>query len=179
MTERMLICYGTRYGTTTSIVEEIKDTAQGLSVQVDVFNLEEDQPTDDISAYDLVVIGSGIQAGRWTKEPLRFIEDNLDALSTTKTALFVVCGDAGDPDRCEIAQEEYLDKIALSYPGLNPISTGLFGGLFDFSKYNRVVGFLVKRIVKSRQESDEEVPERIDFRDWDQIRNWTRSILEH
>ncbi len=177
MIERMLIGYGTRYGTTIGIVEEMAKTAREQNVQVDVFNLKEAQPSEGLSAYDLVVIGSGIQAGQWTKEPLKFIETNLALLSDTKTALFVVCGDAGDPERCEIAQEEYLDKVASSYPGLNPVSTGLFGGAFDFSKYNRLVGFLVKKIVKSRQKTDEEIPEVIDFRDFEQVRNWIRSLL--
>ncbi|TFG10721.1 nitric oxide synthase [Candidatus Thorarchaeota archaeon] len=178
MIECMLIGYGTRYGTTTGIVEEMAKVAREQNVQVDISNLKEAQPPEDISVYDLVVIGSGIQAGQWTKEPLKFIENNIDALSNTKTALFVVCGDAGDPDRHEIAQEEYLHKTASSYPGLNPVATGLFGGVFDFSKYNRIVGFLVKRIVKSKQETDEEVPEVIDFRDLQQVRNWTSNLLE-
>jgi len=48
----------------------------------------------DVSPYDIVIVGSGIKYGKWTKESLKFLKDNRSALSTKKVALFVTCGDA-------------------------------------------------------------------------------------
>ncbi|TFF86788.1 nitric oxide synthase [Candidatus Thorarchaeota archaeon] len=175
MTSKTLICYGTRYGTTTEIVEEMAKAAREAGAEVDVIELEKKLPTLALDEYGLIIIGSGIQAGSWKKEPLEFIRENLDALSKSRVALFVVCGDAGNPERCDAAQAEYLDAVVSSYPSLEPVSTGLFGGMFDFKRYNFVVRALVKRIVKSRSPPGEEVPEKLDFRDWDKIREW---ILE-
>ena len=176
MASKTLICYGTRYGTTAEIVGEMVKTARETGAEVDVIELGKKIPVVGPGEYDLVIVGSGIQAGRWKKEPLKFIEENLEALRASKFALFVVCGDAGSPEQCDYAQAQYLDAIVASYPDLEPVSTGLFGGMFDFKKYSFPVRALVKRIVKSRAPPGEDVPEVIDFRDWEKIREWVREI---
>ena len=61
---------------------------------------------------------------------------------------------------------------------MNPISTALIGGMFEFKRYNLVVRALVKRIVKSQMPPDEELPEKIDFRDWDMIRHWIKELVQ-
>jgi menaquinone-dependent protoporphyrinogen oxidase len=178
MTKRVLIGYGSRYGSTAETAEEMTKTAKEAGVQVDLVNLKKETPPSSLQDYDLVVIGSGIMGGRWTKEPLKFIEANIHALSQTKVALFVVCGYAASPDKCDMAQREFLDKIAEQYPGLSPISTGLFPGVFDFKKYNFAVRALVKRIAKQELEPGEEVPEKIDHRDWNLVRDWITGLVK-
>lgn len=178
MMKKVLICYGTRYGTTTEVVQEMGNTARELGVYVDVVHLEKGIPFPEPEEYDLVIIGSGIQAGQWTKRPLKYIEEKLDSLSKTKVALFVVSGYAGNPDKVAEAQADYLDSMSEKYPGLNPISTALIGGMFEFNRYNLVIRALVKRIVKDQLPEDEEVPEKIDFRDWDMIRDWIKQLVQ-
>jgi len=146
--------------------------AQEAGASIDAVDLKEGTLPAPLVDYDLIAIGSGIQAGQWTKEPLTFMEENAAELATKKVALFVVCGDAGDPSKCDEAQTMYLDNIAAKYPEIIPVSTGLFGGMFDFKKYNFVVRRLVKGIVKKTLNEGEEVPEVMDFRNWDQIREW-------
>ncbi len=178
MMDKVLICYGTRYGTTTEVVQEMSNTAREFGAQVDVVQLEKGTPFPAPEGYDLVIIGSGIRAGQWTKEPLEFIEQKLESLSKIKVALFVVSGYAGNPDKVAEAQSEYLDKMSEKYPGLSPISTALIGGVFEFQKYNLVVRALVKNIVKNQIPPGEKIPEKIDFRDWDMIRDWVKGIVQ-
>jgi len=175
---RVLICYGTRYGSTSEVVQEMSQTARELGVQVDVVNLENETPFPEPEGYDLVIIGSGIRAGQWKKEPLKFIEQKLKSLSKTKVALFVVSGYAGNPDKVAEAQAEYLDSMPEKYPGLSPISTALIGGVFEFKKYNLVIRALVKNIVKNQYPPNAEIPEKIDFRDWDMIRDWITGLVQ-
>ncbi|MHA1881722.1 MAG: flavodoxin domain-containing protein [Candidatus Thorarchaeota archaeon] len=174
---KIAICYGSRYGTTTSVVEEMTKVAEEAGAEVDAIVLKTHTLPVALYEYDLIIIGSGIQAGRWIKEPLEFIKENLGSLSKKKVALFVVCGDAGSPDKCDNAQTLYLDAISAEYPGLSPVSTGLFGGMFDFNKYNFVTRALVKKIVKKSLPEGEELPEIMDFRNWDQIRSWISGLL--
>jgi menaquinone-dependent protoporphyrinogen oxidase len=178
MMNKVLIIYGTRYGSTKEVVQDMSNTARELGVQVDVVQLEKGMPLPAPEEYDLVIIGSGIRAGQWTREPLEFIEQKLDSLSMTKVALFVVSGYAGNPDKVAEAQSEYLDKMSEKYPGLSPISTALIGGVFEFQKYNLVVRALVKKIVKDQMPPGEEIPAKIDFRDWDMIRDWIKGIVQ-
>ena len=178
MLNKVLICYGTRYGTTTEIVQDMSNTARELGAHVDVVHLEKGTPFPNPEEYDLVIVGSGIQAGQWTKRPLKFIEQNLESFSKTKVALFVVSGYAGDPDKVAEAQTDYLDSMPEKYPGLSPISTALIGGMFEFKKYNLVIRALVKGIVKKQLPPGEEMPEKIDFRDWDMIRDWIKELVK-
>jgi menaquinone-dependent protoporphyrinogen oxidase len=178
MMKKVLICYGTRYGSTTEIVQEMSKTARELGVQVDVVNLEKGTPFPQPEEYDLVIIGSGIRTGQWKKEPLEFIEQKLESLSKTKVALFVVSGYAGNPDKVAEAQADYLDSMHEKYPGLYPISTALIGGVFEFKKYNLVIRALVKNIVKNQISPGEEIPEKIDFRDWDMTRDWIKELVQ-
>lgn len=175
---KILIVYGTRYGSTTEVVQDMGKTARELGVQVDVVNLEKGTPFPNPEGYDLVIIGSGIRMGQWTKQPLEFIEEKLGSLAKTKVALFVVSGYAGNPDKVAEAQAEYLDSMPEKYPGLFPISTALIGGVFEFKKYNLVVRALVKNIVKSQMPPGEELPEKLDFRDWDMIHDWITGLVQ-
>jgi menaquinone-dependent protoporphyrinogen oxidase len=178
MINKMLICYGSRYGTTTEVVQEMAKTAEELGVKTDTIFLKKEKPPSNFHDYELLLIGSGIQAGQWTKESLDFIKNNIDNLSKQRVALFVVCGNAGNPEKCDEAQSLYLDSISEKYPELSPVSTALIGGVFDFNKYNFVVRTLVKKIVSAQLPPGEELPEKIDFRDWDKIRDWIKQILQ-
>ncbi len=178
MMNRVLIVYGTRYGTTTEVVQNMSNTARKLGVQVDIVHLEKGTPFPEPEEYDLVIIGSGIRTGQWKKEPLEFIEQKLDSLSKTKVALFVVSGFAGNPDKVAEAQALYLDSMSEKYPGLSPMSTALIGGVFEFKKYNLVIRALVKNIVKKQYPPDAEIPDKIDFRDWDLIRDWITGLVQ-
>ncbi|MFW9800893.1 MAG: flavodoxin domain-containing protein [Candidatus Thorarchaeota archaeon] len=111
MTRRVLVCYGSRYGSTAEVAQEMENVIKEHGGYVDLVDLRRGKKTQDLQSYDLVVIGSGIQAGRWTKEPLELIKKNLESLSKTRVALFVLSGYATDPKNYEMVQREYLDKV--------------------------------------------------------------------
>jgi menaquinone-dependent protoporphyrinogen oxidase len=175
---KVAICYGSRYGTTHEIAKGMGETARTLGAEVDIIELKKEKLSTPIEEYDLVIIGSGIQVGRWTKEPLKFIEKNLDSLSKKKVAFFVVCGDAGNPARCDFAQKQYLDDVIAEFPEITPISTGLFAGMFNLKKYNFATRALVKSIIRKQSPELEEIPEVMDFRDWNQINGWITSLMQ-
>ncbi len=177
MTDKVLICYGSRYGSTAEVAETMANVVKNLGKDIDLVDLNNSSPSSNISEYDLVVIGSGIRAGQWTGGPMDFMRNNVDELKKRRVALFVVCGYAASEDKCDQAQIDFLDKIAEEI-GLSPASTGLFGGVFDMKKYNFVVRKLVKSIIKKQLPPGEEVPERVDFRDWDQITQWISELVQ-
>ncbi|MFQ5833937.1 MAG: flavodoxin domain-containing protein [Candidatus Thorarchaeota archaeon] len=177
MTQRVLVCYGSRYGSTAEVAQEMENVIQEHGRHVDLVDLRKGKIPQDLQSYELVVIGSGIQAGRWTKEPLELIKKNLESLSKTRVALFVLSGYATDSKNHDMVQSEYLDKVVEEIPGLIPVATTFFAGVFDLKKYNFAVRRLVESLLKQQMGFDEEVPERIDSRDWDKIRGWTVSLL--
>jgi menaquinone-dependent protoporphyrinogen oxidase len=175
MNDKVLICYGTRYGSAGEISEYIAETLRERGAIVEVINLKKEKVAN-LDTYDLIVVGSGIQMGKWTKEPLKFLKKNRETLSRKKVALFVSCMSAAKPETCDQARRNYLDKIAAEFPDIAPISMGLFGGMIDTSKGNIMTKAIMQALAKSFVEEGEEVPERIDFRDWNQITLWVENL---
>jgi menaquinone-dependent protoporphyrinogen IX oxidase len=62
---RALIVYGTRYGATASTSEEIAEVLRKEGFDIRVVNAKEEK-VNDITEYELVIVGSGIQFNRWT-----------------------------------------------------------------------------------------------------------------
>ncbi|NIV43650.1 nitric oxide synthase, partial [Candidatus Bathyarchaeota archaeon] len=80
MMKKVLIVYGTRYGSTSEVAQEMSNTVREFGAHVDTINLEKGTPFPEPEEYDLVIIGSGIRTGQWKKEPLEFIEQKLESL---------------------------------------------------------------------------------------------------
>jgi menaquinone-dependent protoporphyrinogen oxidase len=131
---KALIAYGTRYGAAANTSEEIAKVLSQQGIDTKVVDLKQEK-IKDITAYDLVIVGSGIQINRWTSEPEDFLKKHQKALATKKRALFVCCGSAS-PDKPEAASEakrKYLTEKAAKY-NLQPIAMGLFGGVYNYNK---------------------------------------------
>jgi menaquinone-dependent protoporphyrinogen oxidase len=47
---------------------------------------------NDISEYELIIVGSGMKIDKWTKEPERFLKKFKRELSKKKVAVFVSSG---------------------------------------------------------------------------------------
>ena len=172
---KALIAYGTRYGSTTGIAEKIKSVLENHEIEVDLVNLGKERVRD--LDYDLIVVGSGIQVGKWTKESLRFIEKNGAEIKQKKHALFATSGLARDKSKQDEFTEQYLNQIAEKY-GLHPVSLGLFVGSFDMSKYNFPVKLLMKVMTKDLEEDGYDLKKPVDLREWDQIEDWALGLVE-
>jgi menaquinone-dependent protoporphyrinogen oxidase len=62
---KVLIVYAMRYGATAGTTEEIAKILREEGFEVRVVDAKEEK-VKDISEYELVVVGSGIQMGKWT-----------------------------------------------------------------------------------------------------------------
>ena len=177
---KALIVYGTRYGAATSTSEEIAQTLRQEGVDVEVVNAKE-QKIKDISPFNLVIVGSGIQIDRWTGEPEDFLKKFQKELPTKKLALFVCCGSATDntkPEAPERARRKYLEEKAAKYH-LQPIALGLFGGIYN---YNNLPWFGKKamemdrpRVAAAYKETE---PGIYDTRDVKAIQDWARELAQ-
>lgn len=173
---RALIVFGTRYGSTAEISEEIARTLREKGIEVDVVNLKEER-VENLGGYDLFLVGSGIKMGKWTKEPQRFLKKNEGSISDKQVALFVSCGSADDPGERDEARSKYLDQMESRYPRMRVISKGLFGG-----KYDPGAGLMMRMVMRGMREDLEEKglnpDEPYDFRDWDAIREWAVELAD-
>ena len=83
-----LIVYGTRYGATAGTSEEIAQVLKTDGFDVKVVNAKEEK-IKDIAPYDLIIVGSGLQFGRWTGEAEDFLKRFQKELAQKKVAIFV------------------------------------------------------------------------------------------
>ena len=180
---KALIVYGTRYGATASTSEEIAGILRQEGLDVRVVNAKEEK-VQDITEYELVIVGSGIQINRWTGEPEKFLKKFQKELARKKVALFVCCGSAQplteEEEKSEAigrARRKYLEEKAAKY-NLQPVALGLFGGVWDF---NNMPWWSKKAMEAERPKIEaagfkETKPGVYDTRDWNAIRSWAKEL---
>jgi menaquinone-dependent protoporphyrinogen IX oxidase len=173
---KALLVYGTRWGGTISVAEKIGASLTEANYTVDVVDAKKNPPPVD--QYDLVVVGSGVRADKWTKETLKFLKENAHALSKKKTALFVSClmADRETAEAQEKAKRKYLLETAQEH-GLSPISYGFFGGYADFSKsHGLLVDIIIRVNRKNLLKNGLDIRKIVDTRDWNKIGAWASEL---
>ncbi len=171
---KALIVYGTRWGSTADIAEKIGDTFKNKAIIAEIVDAKKQSPKVD--SYDIVVIGSGISMGKWTKETLDFLKNNSAGLRNKKVALFVSCGLVLREGGLQKTQKEYLTKVANEYE-LNPMEYGAFGGYMDFNRdYGFLAGLFVKSSKSKCQKMGIDTTKPYDFRNWAEITNWAEKV---
>ncbi len=180
---KALIVFGTRYGATASTSEIIADTLRQEGFEVKVANAKEEK-VQSIIEFDLILVGSGIQMGKWTGEAEDFIKKHQEDLSSKKVALFVSCGSAnplseGEQKTKEMdnAKQKYLKDKAAEYK-VKPVALCFFGGCYDF---NKMSWFFKRTSIKPKLESagyKEAKSGLYDLRDLEAIRNWAKELAQ-
>jgi menaquinone-dependent protoporphyrinogen oxidase len=182
MSKKVLIVYGTRYGATESTSEEIAKALRGEGIDVKVVNAKKEH-VKDISEYDLIIVGSGMQMGKWAGPAEDFLKNFQKELASKKTAVFVSSGAQAlieyekKTEDIEKARKQYLEEKAAKY-NLHPVSMVIFGGVWDYNK----MFFLFRKTLSSFKPKIEAAgfkeikPGIYDTRNWDAIRNWAKEI---
>ena len=125
MTEKTLVAYATKGGATEKAANEIAETLREKhKLAVDVVNLRKEK-NPDVSKYENVILGAGVRMGRIYKELMELLENDLEK---KKIALFIVCGEAGDPKDHDRVLEKHLKTILSGHPNLKPVEFEVFGG---------------------------------------------------
>ncbi len=182
MAKKVLIVYGTRYGATAGTSEEIAKVLQGEGLEVKIVNAKKES-VKDIAEYDLVIVGTGMQMGKWTGDAENFLKKFQKELANKKLAIFVSSGAQAlieyekKTDEIEKNRKEYLDDKAAKY-NLHPISMAMFGGVWDYNS----MFFLFRKTLSSFKPKIEAAgfhevkPGLYDTRNWDIIRAWAKEL---
>lgn len=179
--QKALIVYGTRTGTAAITAQEIAQTLEKQGVETKVVNAKKEK-IQSIADYDLIIVGSGIQIGRWSGEPEDFLKKFQKELVTKKVALFVNCGSAAEklnPEKPEVlatAKTKYLEEKAAKY-NLNCVSLGLFGAIYNFN----TMSWIMKKGMENERPKlaanyKETEPGVYDTRDIEAIKKWTQEL---
>lgn len=155
---KTLVTYASRHGSTREIAEFIAAEIASQGHEVEVRAIAE---VNSIDGYGAVVLGSAIYIGQWQKEAVEFIDRHIEVLNRVPVWLFS-SGPIGEdpfPKEEPPATADLVEKTgAVGYRS--------FAGRLDRSRLG-VGERLVARVVRA--------PEG-DFRDWESIREWARSV---
>lgn len=156
---RVLVAYASRSGAAEDIAGAVAEVARGVGHDVTLSDLREKPALDA----DLVVVGSGIQAGTWYPEALGWLAGNAEALRSTGVAVFNACLNAADPAKRSDAvgyNRVHADKVGA-------VASESFPGRFVPSK----VGFFRRVFLKTMQQQPQ------DHLDLDAVRAWAGDVL--
>jgi menaquinone-dependent protoporphyrinogen oxidase len=179
---KVLILYGTRYGATKEISDEIEKIIKDKGIETESYNLKEVKPKDIplIDQYDGIIIGTGIKMGMWTKVVKNFIQKRKKEINKKETTFgfYVCCGEANKD--IDTAIEKYV-STKLEKIGVKAELYDAFGGAYDLREGSAVTGMTRKIVIGiMKDEEGIENPEGnlYDYRDWDQIRDYARKYAE-
>lgn len=167
MADKILVTYTSRTGWTVGVAEAIGKTLAESGAQVDVLPMRD---VKDLSAYDAVVAGSGINGAAWRPEAVQWVRDHQAELKRKPFAAFLVCMTLamknGEQYRGHV--EKWLDPISVL---ARPVSKGLFAGGLDIREvptFKDRLGFRLSVLFGVWKEGD--------HRDWNAIQTWARDL---
>jgi menaquinone-dependent protoporphyrinogen IX oxidase len=125
MAGKTLVAYATKGGATEEYANAIASELRKRSA-VDVVNLRKTRIKDlDLSGYSGIVAGAGVRIGRIYGELSDVLRKDL---SGKKVAVFIVCGEAGNPKDRGRVREKHSGSILRKHPGLAMVGFDVFGG---------------------------------------------------
>jgi menaquinone-dependent protoporphyrinogen oxidase len=179
---KVLILYGTRYGTTKEISEEIEKVILDNGITTESFNLNEVKLKEipPLDHYDGIIIGTGIKMGMWTKTVKNFVQKRETELKKKETSLgfYVCCGEAKDDINGAI--DKYINS-KLEKTGIQSAIIDAFGGAYDLREGSLVTGMMRKIVIgiMKKEEGIEDPDGKLhDYRDWDQIKAFGQKYVE-
>ena len=163
MSEKMLVTYASKYGSTAEIAQTIAKTIRQAGLMVEIMPVEE---VESLETYSSIVLGSAVYAGQWRKEAASFLKDHHQQLSRKKVWLFS-SGPTGEGDPQELMNGwTFPEGLAPVAENLQPEDIAFFHGVLDEDR----LGFAEKLIVKGLKAPLG------DFRDWEVISCWAETI---
>jgi menaquinone-dependent protoporphyrinogen oxidase len=159
---RILIAYATRAGSTAGIAARVGTMLTSLGQPVDVLPAAQ---VKEIDGYHNIVLGSAIRYGKLLPEAMEFIHRHQAVLKHRTFNTFIVCMTVNwtDVESQRIVQG-YLDPVR-AY--LKPAHEGLFAGVVDLQKLSWRERILLRFL---------KIP-RGDFRDWEAIDEWASGLV--
>ena len=167
MTNRILVTYASRTGSTKEIAEAIGKTLSGGDIQVDILPMTE---VKDLSPYQAVVAGSAIRGSKWLPEAVQFIQTHRSVLSQKRFAMFTVCITMAMKN-AENYRSAVMEWIAPVRAMVRPLSEGLFAGKLAFDKLPFNKDTLLFRLSVAFG-----IFPRGDHRDWYAIHTWAEKL---
>ena len=165
MSDRTLVTYASRRGSTRDIADAIANTLTQAGLTVDVRSVGE---VTCLAPYRAAIIGSGVRRSGFLPEALAFIERNAPHLAGIPVAYFAVCGLLKrDTPRTRVAASHFTDRALKAAPAVSPVARASFAGRYEAPAMCPFMRLITRwKLFPSG-----------DWRDWNAVRTWAEGLL--
>lgn len=174
---KVLIAYGTRYGTTEEIGQEIAKGLEKKGLEPVLYNLGINKPKSwpELDDFKGIIVGTSLKVNSWKKQVKTFLDKHKSELNNKKFGMFT-CGAWAIAEPLE-AYGEITERLEKNFE-LKADIHDAFRGVLDFSEGSKVgrAGKVALKLTALGLEKEKDIPvdqdARNDFRDWDKIRRF-------
>ncbi|WP_428263563.1 flavodoxin domain-containing protein [Haliangium sp.] len=155
---RILITYGSKRGGTHELARTVGDVLTASGHEVD---LRSPHGLEDLGAWDAVIVGGAVYAGRWYRPARRFVQRHVDELRRMPVWLF-----SSGPIGAEVRDEDFLPTTQVRRLMKLVDARGhiTFGGRLAPDPK----GLIAQAMAKNGFAGD--------WRDFDQVRTWAHEV---
>jgi menaquinone-dependent protoporphyrinogen oxidase len=162
---RILIVYGTAYGQTERIANEIARVLRASAHEVTLARGDRLPAALPVEEYDGVVVGASVLIGRHQRYVERFVREHAARLNALPSAFVSVCGAAAGPTpEAQQAAAGYRERF-LEATGWRPAIARSFAGGLPYTRYRPWVRWMMKMISR-RTGAPTDTSRDYDFTDW-------------
>lgn len=155
---RVLVAYGSRYGSTAELAGWIADELRGMRLSVDLLDAAD---VTRVSGYDAVILGAAVYAGRWQRDAVRCARRHRDELNRVPVWLFSSGPLDQSAARKNLPPPPAVARIAVRVDAMDHVT---FGGCLTDAAH----GFVARQILSQDRGGD--------FRDEAAVRAFARSV---
>ncbi len=168
MSEKVLVAYATRYGSTGAVADAIAARLRERGLDVDVKPVRE---AGSLEGYESVVFGAPFYMGAMLKDGRAWLEQQRAALEERPSAIFALgpTSAADDPPAARAQLDAALEKL----PWFKPVAAEMFVGAFDPARLR-----LADRLVMMLPASPLHGLAAHDDRDWTAIGEWATAAAQ-
>lgn len=160
---KVLVAYASKYGATAEIAEKIGEVLRQESLRADVLPVKE---VKDLKLYGAVVLGTAAYMFQWRKDATKFLKANEKTLAGLPVWLFV-SGPIEKGDPVELLEGKVVpNSMQPVIDRIKPVDLTVFHGVIQPDKMNAFERWVMKKMKASAE----------DFRDWEAITAWAKSI---
>jgi menaquinone-dependent protoporphyrinogen oxidase len=120
MSDKILVAYASRAGSTAGVAEAIGKTPMKSGAQVDVRSMKD---AKDLTPYRAVVGGSAIRGGKWLPEAMQFMQTHQATLALKPFAASLACMTLTMPNNQY--REHVATRLEPARALAKPVSEGL------------------------------------------------------
>lgn len=169
MTEKILVTFATKYGSTKETAERIAKVLTGKSFSVDVLACKE---VKSLAGYQAVVIGAPLYAGSLLSDSIKFINKFKADLERIPAAMFIL-GPLNDSQQEIRGVQAQLTANRKKFPAFKPAAEKVFVGSLNLAKLR-----FPDSLIKMYRPSKDNPMKSSDNRDWKAVEIWADSLTD-